>query len=142
RLTPLKVQVYSAQPARWRPLLTATRFLDPEFRRPSEYKPTGPAHRLVIVDGFTPLAAPDADAVWIPALDGTARSKVAVRHWNPIHPIAARVFNKDLRLSRARIVKTGSSDVTIAESEAGPILVASSDGPYKKLLFGFHPLEE
>jgi len=141
-LAPLKVQVYTTQPARWQPLLATSRFLEPEFHAPADYRTTGPARRLVVLDGWTPSAAPDADSVWIAAAGPGSSGKVAVGRWNAIHPIAAGLFNKDVQLARAGVLTVGAGEVAVAESAAGPVLVASTGGAHKKLRFAFHPLDE
>jgi hypothetical protein len=138
-LAPLQVQVYTAQPARWQALLTASPFLAPEFLNPAQYAPGGAPHRLVILDGFT-ATAPDADSVAIPADRGAAR--LQIRRWNPAHPVAAGLSDKDVRLSRATVLKAAAADTVVAEAESGPVIVAREEGGHKRLLFGFHPVEE
>lgn len=135
-LAPLKMQVFTANPDRWRPLLTTSPFLDPEFRQPSEYSPAGPARRLVILDGFVPASPPDAPSLSI-AADRPA-GRLQIRRWNPSHPVAAGLSDKDVRLSRAAILKPGAPDTVLAESDSGPVLLASGN----RLVFGFHPVEE
>jgi hypothetical protein len=141
RLSPLKIQVFTNKPSLWRPLLTASPFLDPEFHTPGEYSPGGPPRRLVIIDGFRPAAPPRADALWIPPAAAQGTEKVVVRHWNPAHPISSGLHNKDIRVSRATILDARGPEFVIAESDDRPVLVASA-GEFKKVVFGFHPLEE
>jgi hypothetical protein len=141
-LRPLPVEVYSDRRAAWEPLLTASRFLAPQFRQPAQYTPAGAAGRLVILDGFAPAVAPDADSMWI-ALPGAAgRQPARIRRWNTTHPLAAGLRDKDLRVPSAVRLAVGASDQVVAESEQGPILTVSSEGARKKILFGFHPLAE
>lgn len=143
RLAPLKVQVFSSKPDLWRPLLTASPFLDPEFHRPGEYNPAGAPHRLIILDGFNPSMPPNGDAVWIagPATGERSAGAVHVRQWNSGHPIAAGLHNKDVRVTSVTILRPKPQDVVVAECEKGPVLLASAEGP-KRVVFGFHPLEE
>lgn len=142
KLTPLKIQVFTAKPALWRPLLTASPFLDPEFHRPAEYTPDGPAGRLVILDGFTPATPPRADAVWIALAPAAGPQKIHLRRWNPAHPIAAGLHNRDLQVKKTAILSSPAPEAVVAESDDGPVLVASQSGGFKKIVFGFHPLEE
>ncbi|HYM09292.1 MAG TPA: VWA domain-containing protein, partial [Bryobacterales bacterium] len=142
KLTPLKIQVFTAKPGLWRPLLTASLFLDPEFHRPAEYTASGPAGRLVILDGFNPPAPPRADAVWIAPAPAAAQAKIHVRRWNPAHPITAGLHNRDLQVNKTAILEAPSPEAAVAESDDGPVLVASQSGGFKKIVFGFHPLEE
>ena len=142
QLAPLKVQVFSARPDLWRPLLTASAALAPEFLRPEQYGAAGPAHRLVIVDGFEPTARPNADSVWINANSTQPPEKVDSLHWSTTHPLAAGLHNRDLQLSRAWVITGAAADEIVAESDKGPVLVASTSGGFKKVVFGFEPMEE
>ncbi|MBI3666223.1 MAG: VWA domain-containing protein [Acidobacteria bacterium] len=139
-LAPLKIQVFTSKPALWRPLLTASVFLGPEFHQPGEYRPQGAPGRLVILDGFTPAVTPDADAVWISPAARTRR-KIHVRRWNVTHPLTAGLHNRDLEVESSAVLAAGRGDEVVAETEAGPVLLASQAGEHKKVVFGFHPLE-
>ncbi len=138
-LTPLKVQVYTAAPARWQALVTASPFLEAEFHTPAEYRPAGGARRLVILDGVAG-PPPDADVLVIAADRPPGRTQI--RRWNAGHPVAAGLSDKDVRLNRAAVLKPGAGETVVAENDAGPVLTASESGGRKRLTFGFHPLEE
>jgi len=138
-LAPLPVQVYTSQPERWQALLTASPFVAPEFRQPGEYAPSGAAGRLVILDAFAP-APPDSHSLWIPAARNAVR--LHVQRWNAEHPLAAGLFDQDVRLARAAVLPAGTGEVVVAETEQGPVLLASEDAGRKKLRLGFHPAEE
>jgi hypothetical protein len=135
-LTPLPVHVFTTTPDRWQPLLSTSSFLTPTFRAPAEYAPEGPARRLVVLDGLAPTALPEAPVLSIPAARPAAR--LQIQRWNPSHPVAAGLSDKDVRLSRGVILKPSASDTVLAESDAGPVLLASGN----RLQFGFHPVEE
>ncbi len=141
RLAPLRVEVFTERPALWQALLTSTRFVDPQFRRPAEYAAPGAAGRLVILDGFVPAAAPEADAVWIAPPATLARQRILLRRWSATHPLAAGLHNRDLRLDRAAVLGTAAGETAIAESDEGPLVVASTAGARRSVRFGFHPLE-
>jgi hypothetical protein len=141
RLAPLTVQVYSARPELWKPLLTASAFLAPEFRSPEDYTPSGPPHRLVIVDGFTPSEPPAADSIWV-AKAQAGGQKVDALRWNQNHPLAAGLYSGDLHLNHASILTAQEADEVIADSDSGPVLIASANGQFKRVVFGFHPMEE
>jgi hypothetical protein len=139
-LAPLRIQVFTAHPELWQPLLTASRFLAPEFRAPSQYTPDGPAGRLVILDGFRPAAPPDTHAVWIVPSGPVNQQKASIRRWSE-HALTAGLHNRDIETSHATILQPGAGEVVIAESETGPVLTAS-EGDHKQVRFGFHPLQE
>ncbi len=139
-LHPLKVQVFTAKPKLWEPLLASSPFLEAEFKAPSAYTPDGPP-RLVILDGFQPPIQPNANSVSIAAPGKAVRAgSITVRKWNATHPIATGLHNKDVRVRSAVTLQAGAGDVVIAESDAGPVLTASDNG-FKRVTFGFHPLE-
>ncbi len=139
---PLRVQLFSAQPERWRPLLASSRHLDPQFLEPGAYSPAGPPGRLVILDGFSPASPPDAAALWIRPPADPSPARVLVQRWNDSHPIAQGLRNKDVRLTRAAILAPEPGATAVAETEAGAVLAASASGPHKKIVFGFHPADE
>ena len=138
-LAALKVQVFTPRPDLWRPLLTASRYLQPEFLAPGQYTPSGPAGRLVILDGFQPPAPPDSDSVLI-APPGPPR-KTHVQRWNEQHPITAGLHNKDVQVSRVTILQPAAGETVVAESDNGPVITASQ-GVHKQVRLGFHPLDE
>ena len=144
KFSPLKIQIFTAKPKLWQPLLTASLFLVPEFHAPGEYTASGPTGRLVILDGFKPSIPPSADSVWITPLEDGARRTLPlhVLRWNASHPIVAGLHNKDVRVSKAVVLEAKPSEMALAESEGGPVLLASSGGEFKRVVFGFHPLEE
>lgn len=141
-----RVLAYSRRPELLRPLFAAGSWAQVEFRTPETYDSTAPAD-LVILDRFGPPAPPQAHAVWLdPPLE---RAPVAVREtvrqarlsrWRADHPVAAGLRTRDLLLPAARVFVAAPGDAVVAEVGAGPVLI-SRVGPFKSVVFGFHPLE-
>ncbi len=139
-LRPLAVEVFTERPDLWTPLLTASRFLTPQFRRPGDYTPSGAPGRLVILDGFAPATMPAADLVWIRPEGARPQQNLHIRRWNAGHAIAEGLRDRDLPVQRASLVAAGPGDTVIAATQQGPVLVVSDEGQHKKVIFGFHPL--
>lgn len=140
----VKVLVYSDQPELVRPALAANPWVRAEYRRTAEYDAAAPAE-IVILDGFRPAAAPRSDAIWIdPPLEGSPvaiRGRVtdaALARWRADTPLAAGIRGQDLRLEQASIYSPAPGDVSVAEVEGGPVIVAR-DGKPKLVALGFHP---
>jgi hypothetical protein len=141
-LMPLKVQVFSDRPDLWKPLLTASSAIAPEFLRRDQYSAGGPAHRLVILDGFEPAEPPNADSVTIHSAISQSAEKAATLRWSAVHPLAAGLHNRDLRLGRAYILAGRRPEEVVAESDKGPVLAASIAGGFKRVTFGFEPVAD
>ncbi len=141
----LRVAVYSEEPELLKPVLSANSEVDAVFRRPSEYQPRSGAD-IVILDRFTPPAPPQGDAIWIQPHEGGApvgvRStveNVPLVRWRSDHPLAAGLRVKDIHLETAEVLDPLPGDVSIAEVEAGPVIVARS-ARTKTVVLGFHPV--
>lgn len=139
----LPVTVYSDQPELLRPLLAATPAVTAVYKKPSEYLPGDKG--LVILDRFAPPRRPEADSLWIdppgsasPIPIVTTAEQALLSRWDPNHPIAAGLRTKDYKLEKTSVFAPAPGDASIAEVEAGPVIVARS-GPPKIVVFGFHP---
>lgn len=142
-LSQVRVRVYSTEAQWFRTLLSASPWVQADFHRPSQY-PAGDAD-LVILDGFVPREPPRVPAIWInPPLEGgpaVVRQTVdqaRLMRWQSDHPVTLGIRTRDVRVDRAAVFALSEGDVALAESEAGPVIVARA-GPPKALIFGFHP---
>jgi hypothetical protein len=139
----LRVAVYTGDPASLRPLLEADPRLSATFRRPDQYEPR-PEAEVLIVDGFRPNAPPALDAIWINPPDGgplALRQRVQnarLIRWNSDHPLGAGLRSKDWTLASAAVLVAGPEDIRVAETEAGPVIVARAGRP-RAVVLGFDP---
>jgi hypothetical protein len=141
---PLRVAVYSDEPELLRPVLAASSDVDAVFRKPAEY--AGPADAdIVIFDRFSPRNPPASHAIWIEPPAGSSPFRVraapagtAVARWRSGHPLTEGLRSGDVRLEGAEVFEPSSGDITVAETAAGPLVVAR-DGDAKFVALGFHP---
>ena len=139
----LRVAVYTADPASLRPLLEADPRLSATFRRPDQYEPQ-PEAEVLILDGFRPQAPPARDAIWInPPGGGPLALRQRVENarlirWNSEHPLGAGLRSKDWTLASAAVLVAGPEDIRVAETEAGPVIVARAATP-RAVVLGFDP---
>lgn len=142
--TPLRVVVYSNQPELLRPLLAANPRLETVFRPAGNYEPD-PKAGLLIFDRFRPTAAVNQNAIWIePPPAGTpvpvrAEKQDATLHWRTDQFLAAGLHTKDIRLDRTALFSSAPGDMTIAEVDGNPAILARP-GTTKTAVFGFHPM--
>ena len=142
----LKVAVYSPRPELWRPLFSAGAAVAADYRRPGEYHPA-PVAGLMVIDGFQPPSPPTIDAIWINpppgaspvAIRRTAR-EVKIVQWASTHTLGAGLRASGSRIAEASVFEPAPSDIRLAESGVGPVIVARPGRP-RTIVFGFHPLE-
>ena len=139
----LPVTVYSDQPELLRPLLGASPRVAAVYRKPAEYQPGDQG--LVILDRFAPPQRPTADSIWIdpPAQSSPVPLRKTVEQapfqgWAAGHPASAGLRARDFKLERASVFEPAAGDETIAQVEAGPVIVARTAKP-RIVVFGFHP---
>jgi len=141
---PLRIAVYSDEPALLRPVLAAEPRLEAKFLPTAAYQPK-PDADLLLLDGVKAPAPPQLPALWIPA--SPAASPVPVRttsaaaiivSWQNDHPLAAGLRTRDAKVGSALIFNPAAGDTVVASSAEGPLLVARRAG-VKLAIFGFHP---
>jgi len=141
----LPVMVYSVEPELLRPVFTAISGVQATFAPIAAYDPkisTG----IVLFDHFAPPSAPETDTIWMEPPAGKSpievrmtMPNVKLKRWLADHPLGAGLRTKDLEFSSAEIFRTRPDDIPIAESDAGPLIVARP-GKHKMVAFGFHPV--
>jgi hypothetical protein len=141
----LRVTIYSAEPELLRPVFTAISGVQATFQPISAYDPkmsTG----IVLLDHFAPSSPPSTDSIWMeppqaksPIAVRSTEQNVKLKRWNADHPLGAGLRTKDLQFSSAEVFRMDRDDIPVAESEAGPLIVARP-GKHKTVVFGFHPV--
>jgi hypothetical protein len=141
----LPVDIYSDNAGALKTIFTAIPGLQPNFLPAAKYTPNGNA-RIVVLDRFGPSTPPSADTIWIeppmgrsPISIRSGAEKVKLARWRSEHSLAAGLHTKDLELERASFLRTDPDDITVAESDAGP-LIAARPGKPKNLVIGFNPV--
>lgn len=142
---PLRVVVYSGEPALLKPLLASSQ-VDAVFESPAQYSADAPAD-IVVLDHFAPLKRPAASSIWIePPASGSpipvkgTRTAVKLESWRAGTPLGAGLRTKDVLLASTEIFTPAPGDLAVAESSEGPLIVIRP-GPPKIAVFGFHPLK-
>jgi hypothetical protein len=142
---PLRVVVYSSEPALLKPLISSNQ-VDAVFEPPARYDPQVKAD-IVILDRFAPPARPTASSIWIePPATGSpiavkgSRNAIKLDAWRTDTPLGAGLRTKDVLLASAEVFSTAPGDIAVAESTDGPLIVARPGTP-KIVVFGFHPVK-
>ena len=139
------VEVYSANPDLWRTLVAAAPGVRAVFRRPDGYQAAGSSTALRLFDRFVPPSAPagiyfspppDAALVKVTRTIGDAR----ITRWTE-HPVGQGLESRDVVLERASVFEPGPDDAVVAETAAGPVIVARSGSGSNTVVVGFHPFD-
>ena len=143
---PLRVVVYSNEPALLKPLISMVGQVDAVFESPLKYDPKVKAD-IVVLDRFAPAVKPSASSIWIEppasgspiAVKGT-RTAVKLESWRTDTPLGAGLRTKDVLLASAEVFAMAPGDIAVAESADGPLIVARAGSP-KIVVLGFHPVK-
>jgi len=143
---PLRVMVYSNEPALLKPLIAFSGQVDATFDAPLKYDPAVKAD-IVILDRFAPPSRPQASSIWIePPASGSPivvkgeRKAVKLESWRTDTPLGAGLRTKDVQLASAEVFTLAPGDIPVAESAEGPLIVARPGSP-KIVALGFHPVK-
>jgi hypothetical protein len=143
---PLRVVVYSNEPALLKPLISMVGQVDAVFESPAKYDAQVKAD-IVVLDRFAPPVKPSVSSIWIEppaagspiAVKGT-RTAVKLESWRTDTPLGAGLRTKDVLLGSAEIFTMAAGDIPVAESAEGPLIVARP-GAAKIVVLGFHPVK-
>ncbi len=127
----LRVNVYTAEAELLRPILSSDVRIQPTFLAPSQYQASADAD-LFLIDSFQPLQTPQRPAIFLNPGTGEA----TISGWNSVHPIAAGIRSRDMRIVNARVLTPGNGETVIASAKEGALIVAGA----KSVTLGFHPL--
>jgi len=137
--------VYSAEPDLFKPVFNAIPGVQASYKPVSAYDPNV-KNGIVLLDRFAPASPPRIDSIWIEPPEGkspipvaTTASKVKIKRWRVDHPLGAGLRASDLEMPSAELFRTGPNEVAIAESDAGPVVVARA-GATKTIVLGFNPV--
>ena len=137
-----KVAVFTNEPDTLRPALRAHPQIEATYYTTAQYRPDVPA-AVVILDRFSPPVAPKNPSIWLepPAASPfRARTKVTdakIVRWRADHDLAAGLRSQDIRVPEAQVYATAQGDISVAETEGGPIVVARPST--RAVVLGFHP---
>jgi hypothetical protein len=135
------VTVCSDDPNSLRPLLKAHASIEASFKSVAQCPPAV-EEGIAIYDRFVPARLPGR-AILIEPPSG--RSPIPVRsiatgvrldQWLNDHPLSRGLHTKDFQLDSARVFNPSKDDIRVAQSTAGPVIVARPG----MVVFGFHPM--
>jgi hypothetical protein len=144
----LRVAVYTARPELLHPLVDANRRIHAAYFTPQQYNPK-PSADVVLLDGFDPVTSPQRPSLWIappetnsPVPVAAIVSNTLLRNWDNASSLGAGLHSRELKLSSAEIFAPSPSDITVASTERGPIVVArpSVHDSARLAVIGFDPL--
>jgi len=139
----LAVTIYSDEPELLRPIFQAIPGVSATYVPTSRYDAKSAG--IVLLDRFAPPTPPAGPSIWLippaqksPIPVRTTASKVKLRQWRSDSALSAGLHTKDLEIEASEIFSPDAEDLVVAESEAGPLIVAR---PKSKLVVtGFHPV--
>ncbi len=138
-----RIDVYSSNAGGLRGLLGANPNVEARFEAPNSYD-DAEGRRSAVFDGFSPAIEPRSNAVYInppressPAEITRIAREQRITRWNADHPLSRGLRTRDVVLDRTAIFEPRPGDVTIAESEAGPVVIARVEDGRKRVFFGF-----
>ena len=136
----LSVTVYTNDAESLRPVLGANARIDARYRRPQEFTPAEPGE-VLIFDRVTPPNDLKSRAILI-AAPGMGRpvSGAKLKRWRDDTAIGAGLRTQDLVFDAAMVLNLKPGAITVAEVDAGPVIVAEP-GPPQRVLMGFQPLQ-
>ena len=142
---PVRVSVVTDQPETLHPVFNAIPGIEASFLPTTSYNSARPA-RITIFDRFAPAASVKNDSIWIDPPAGRSpipviaeRENLKLLQWNSDYPLGHGLHTRDVVLAASQVYRAASDDITVAESDAGPVIVAR-DGVPKIVAFGFDPL--
>ena len=146
----LKVIAYTRRKELLKPLLESDHRWRVEYLEPARYQ-TRPAADLVILDSFSPAAAPVTPSLWIsppkqnsPLVVKSVVADAAITGWRSGLLAAAGLHAREDRIPSAEVFETRQTDVAFANLAAGPTIVLRprSNSSEKLAVIGFDPLAE
>ena len=141
----LPVTVYTDDPDSLRPLLEVIPAVHVTFEPVSRYPAANGGARIVVLDRFAPAVPPAVDAIWIappaagspvPVASETDHGKLT--RWRSESKLAAGIHSRDLDVDHTLVFRPGPRDIRVAESDAGPLIVAREDKT-RMVVLGFQP---
>ena len=142
----LAVTVYSNEPDLLRPIFHAIPGVQATFLPTARYDAQA-APGIVLFDRFAPPQLPRSPSIWLeppphnsPVPVVSTAAHVKLKQWHAGHPLTDGLRTRDLEIESAEIFRVAGSDASVAEADAGPLIVSRSAGDSKMVVFGFHPV--
>lgn len=141
-LKTLRVAVYTDEPESLQPAFATHPQIQPSFYKASEY-PADVRANVVILDRFAPPSPPKQPTIWIEPPESSpfhARTRVTdakIVRWRADHELASGLRSQDIRVPDAQVYGVAAGDIPVAETDAGPIVMARPAS--KSVALGFHP---
>jgi hypothetical protein len=141
-LKTIKVAVYTDDPDTLRPALQAHPQIEPAFYPTAAYRPDVNAS-VVVLDRFAPRLLPKSPSIWLEPPEPApfrVRTKVTdakIVRWRADHELAAGLRSQDSRVPEAQVYATSAGDISVAETDTGPIVLARPS--MRAVVMGFHP---
>jgi len=161
------IMVYSNDPESLRPLFAGHPQFEAQFQPTSRYDAAalingaasfnGAPADIVVLDRFVPAQVPtNKNVLWIDppagspfairttqaapqgATPGAVQGNIKLDRWHAESPLAAGLNTKDLELTSAKIFEPSKDDQVVAETSAGPVVIAKVS-PSKMVALGFQP---
>ena len=143
-----RLEVYSDRPELWRTLVAVAPGIRAVFRRPDEYRAADSSSAVRLFDRVAPAGSPGGiyfrpprDSSPVPVV--RLVRNVRVTRWTE-HPVVQGIESRDVVLDQASIFEPGPNDTAIAETTAGPVIVARENSRLetpgaRTVAVGFHP---
>jgi hypothetical protein len=139
------ITVCSPEPSQLKALIEAHPSIKVTYKLPGQCM--GPVKEgIVILDRFTPPWKPETHAVYIepsgaasPVPVRAPGSNVTLERWDLTHPVGEGLRTRGLVIASTQIFAPAAGDRVVAESSAGPVVVAR-DGARKIVVLGFAPM--
>jgi hypothetical protein len=141
-LKTVNVVVYTDEPDTLRPALQSHPQIQPSFYPTAAYRPDVKAS-VVILDRFVPRQLPKGPSIWLEPTENspfrmrTRVSDAKIVRWRADHELAAGLRSQDIHVPEAQVYATAAGDIPVAETEAGPIVLARPS--IRAVVMGFHP---
>lgn len=142
---PVTVSVVTDQSETLRPIFNAIPGIEASFLSTSSYSAATHA-RITVFDRFAPASPAKNDSIWIDPPAGRSPIPVIAQHenlkllrWNSDYPLGQGLHTRDVELAASQVFRVDSDDIPVAQSDAGPIIVARNGSP-KIAVLGFDPL--
>lgn len=144
-LPEVAVTVCSAEPLALRALIESHPSVRATYRTPAQcVEPI--KQGIVVFDRFVPAWKPTTHALYLepsgaasPIPVRTPGTNVTLDRWDVTHPVGFGLRAQGLALASTQVFAPAAGDRIVAESSAGPVVVAR-DGEVKTVVLGFHPM--
>jgi hypothetical protein len=144
-LASIHVTVYTNRPEDLKAFFASSPRVQAEFRPTSTYR--ADQRGLVVLDGFRPPLRPQQDTIWInpphsespiPVVQTVLEPKGF--RWVSGHQLGAGLRAHDMKLGNVSIYRAIPGDITVAEVDGGPVLLARPGKP-KTVVLGLDPAQ-